>query len=129
GLTKSIALDGRQYDITASQIDVGNADTEMGAKVKSPVLQANGTMSPEPVIDVDQVARAIVYIASLPLDVNVLNMSVMATKMPGEASQRTRSKIPTHVRNSSTVISSHALRNTISSSSSSCVSSILLRDL
>jgi NAD(P)-dependent dehydrogenase (short-subunit alcohol dehydrogenase family) len=82
GLTKSIALDGRAHDITASQIDIGNADTDMGGKVKSPVPQANGTMSPEPVFDVEHVARAVVYIASLPLDVNVLSMTVMATKMP-----------------------------------------------
>src|SRR5437762_3623371 len=61
GLTKCIALDGRVHDITASQIDIGNADTDMGGKVKSPVPQANGTMASEPVMDVEHVARAIVY--------------------------------------------------------------------
>jgi NAD(P)-dependent dehydrogenase (short-subunit alcohol dehydrogenase family) len=82
GLTKCIALDGRAHDITASQIDIGNADTDMGGKVKSPVRQANGTMATEPVMDVENVARAIVYMANLPLDANVLHMTLMASKMP-----------------------------------------------
>lgn len=82
GLTKSIALDGRAYDVTASQIDIGNADTAMGGRVKDPVPQANGTMSSEPVMDVEHVARAVLHIANLPLDVNILTMTIMATKMP-----------------------------------------------
>jgi NAD(P)-dependent dehydrogenase (short-subunit alcohol dehydrogenase family) len=82
GLTKCIALDGRPFDITASQIDIGNADTDMGGKVKHGVPQANGTIASEPTMDVEHVARAIVYMASLPLDANVLNMTVLASKMP-----------------------------------------------
>jgi NAD(P)-dependent dehydrogenase (short-subunit alcohol dehydrogenase family) len=82
GLTKCIALDGRAHDITASQIDIGNADTEMGGKVRNPVPQANGTMAPEPVMDVEHVAKAIVYIANLHLGANVLFMTLMATQMP-----------------------------------------------
>jgi NAD(P)-dependent dehydrogenase (short-subunit alcohol dehydrogenase family) len=82
GLTKCIALDGRAYDITASQIDIGNADTLMGGRVKEPVQQASGALAPEPVMDVEHVAQAIVYMANLPLDANVLNMTLMATKMP-----------------------------------------------
>jgi NAD(P)-dependent dehydrogenase (short-subunit alcohol dehydrogenase family) len=81
GLTKSIALDGRAFDITASQIDIGNADTSMGGQ-KKPVPQASGLQITEPVMDVEHVARAIVYIATLPLDANVLTMTLMATKMP-----------------------------------------------
>ncbi len=82
GLTKCIALDGRAHDITASQIDIGNADTAMGGKMKGGVPQANGTIAAEPTIEVEHVANAIRYIASLPLHVNVLSMNVMATKMP-----------------------------------------------
>jgi NAD(P)-dependent dehydrogenase (short-subunit alcohol dehydrogenase family) len=82
GLTKSAALDGRQYDIAAGQIDIGNADTDMTARMKAGVLQADGSVAPEPTIDVAHVAAAIVYMASLPLDANVLFMTVMATKMP-----------------------------------------------
>lgn len=82
GLTKCIALDGRVHNITASQIDIGNAETEMGSGVKNPVRQANGTMSTEPVMDVQLVARAVAYIANLPLDANVLHMTLMATQMP-----------------------------------------------
>lgn len=82
GLTKCIALDGRVHNITASQIDIGNAETEMGSGVKNPVRQANGTMSTEPVMDVQHVARAVAYIANLPLDANVLHMTLMATQMP-----------------------------------------------
>jgi NAD(P)-dependent dehydrogenase (short-subunit alcohol dehydrogenase family) len=82
GLTKSAALDGRKYDIACGQIDIGNADTELAAKMKSGVLQANGSVVPEPMMDVANVARAVVYMASLPLDANVLFMTVMATKMP-----------------------------------------------
>jgi NAD(P)-dependent dehydrogenase (short-subunit alcohol dehydrogenase family) len=82
GLTKSTALDGRKYDIACGQIDIGNAATEMTARMKDGVPQADGRMAPEPTMDVDNVARAVVYMASLPLDANVLFLTVMATKMP-----------------------------------------------
>ena len=82
GLTKSAALDGREFDIACGQIDIGNAATEMTARMKRGVLQADGRLAPEPTMDVDAVARAVVYMASLPLDTNVLFMTVMATKMP-----------------------------------------------
>jgi NAD(P)-dependent dehydrogenase (short-subunit alcohol dehydrogenase family) len=82
GLTKATALDGRKYDIACGQIDIGNADTDMAAKMKSGMPQPNGTVAVEPTMDVDNVARAVVYMASLPLDANVLFMTVMATKMP-----------------------------------------------
>jgi NAD(P)-dependent dehydrogenase (short-subunit alcohol dehydrogenase family) len=82
GLTKSTALDGRRYDIACGQIDIGNAATEITARMKQGVLQADGTMAVEPIMDVQHVARAVVYMASLPLDANVLFMTVMATKMP-----------------------------------------------
>ncbi|HWP45735.1 MAG TPA: SDR family oxidoreductase [Candidatus Limnocylindrales bacterium] len=82
GLTKSTALDGRKYDIACGQIDIGNAATELTARMKDGVLQANGTIAVEPTMDVEHVARAVVYMASLPLDANVLFMTVMATKMP-----------------------------------------------
>jgi NAD(P)-dependent dehydrogenase (short-subunit alcohol dehydrogenase family) len=83
GLTKSTALDGRPYDIACGQIDIGNAATEMTAPMRTQgVLQADGTVAREPTIDVDHVARAVVYMATLPLDANVQFMTVMATKMP-----------------------------------------------
>jgi NAD(P)-dependent dehydrogenase (short-subunit alcohol dehydrogenase family) len=82
GLTKSTALDGRKHDIACGQIDIGNADTEMAAKMKLGVPQANGSIAAEPMMDVEHVARAVVYMASLPLDANVLFLTVMATKMP-----------------------------------------------
>ncbi len=82
GLTKSTALDGRKYDIACGQIDIGNADTGWADKFKAGVVQANGQIAPEPVLDLDHVARAVIYMASLPLDANVLTMTVMATKMP-----------------------------------------------
>jgi NAD(P)-dependent dehydrogenase (short-subunit alcohol dehydrogenase family) len=82
GLTKSTALDGRKYDIACGQIDIGNAATELTAKMSQGVPQANGTIAVEPVMDVQHVARAVLYMASLPLDANVLFMTVMATKMP-----------------------------------------------
>jgi NAD(P)-dependent dehydrogenase (short-subunit alcohol dehydrogenase family) len=82
GLTKSTALDGRKYDIACGQIDIGNAETEMTARMKEGVLQANGTRAVEPTMDVEHVARAVLYMASLPLDANVLFLTVMATKMP-----------------------------------------------
>jgi NAD(P)-dependent dehydrogenase (short-subunit alcohol dehydrogenase family) len=82
GLTKSTALDGRKYDIACGQIDIGNAETEMAARMKQGIPQASGEIRIEPTMDVQHVARAVVYMASLPLDANVLFMTVMATKMP-----------------------------------------------
>ena len=82
GLTKSAALDGRPFDINCGQLDIGNAATEMTARMKDGVPQADGSLAPEPTIDVQHVARAVVYMASLPLDANVLTMTVMATRMP-----------------------------------------------
>jgi NAD(P)-dependent dehydrogenase (short-subunit alcohol dehydrogenase family) len=82
GLTKSTALDGRKYDIACGQIDIGNAATDMTSKMNSGVLQANGETASEPTIPVAHIADAVVYMASLPLDANVLTMTVMATKMP-----------------------------------------------
>jgi NAD(P)-dependent dehydrogenase (short-subunit alcohol dehydrogenase family) len=82
GLTKSTALDGRKYDIACGQIDIGNADTGWADKFKAGVMQADGRTAPEPVLDLEHVAKAVVYMASLPLDANVLTMTVMATKMP-----------------------------------------------
>jgi NAD(P)-dependent dehydrogenase (short-subunit alcohol dehydrogenase family) len=82
GLTRSTALDGRKYNIACGQIDVGNADTDMTARMKAGILQANGTIAVEPTMDVECVARAVLYVASLPLDANVLFLTVMATQMP-----------------------------------------------
>jgi NAD(P)-dependent dehydrogenase (short-subunit alcohol dehydrogenase family) len=82
GLTKSTSLDGRAYDIACGQIDIGNAATDMTARMTEGVLQPNGTLAPEPRIDPKHVADAVVYMAGLPLDANVLTMTVMATKMP-----------------------------------------------
>jgi NAD(P)-dependent dehydrogenase (short-subunit alcohol dehydrogenase family) len=82
GLTRSTALDGRPFDIACGEIDIGNAATDMTARMAEGVMQANGTLAPEPTIDPAHVARAVVYMASLPLDANVLTMTVMATKMP-----------------------------------------------
>jgi NAD(P)-dependent dehydrogenase (short-subunit alcohol dehydrogenase family) len=82
GLTKSAALDGRKYDIACGQIDIGNAGTEMTVRMKDGVPQADGSVAPEPTMDVEHVARAVVYMAGLPLDANVLFLTVMATKMP-----------------------------------------------
>jgi NAD(P)-dependent dehydrogenase (short-subunit alcohol dehydrogenase family) len=82
GLTKSTALDGRPYGIACGQIDVGNAGTDLTAPMLSGVRQADGTVRPEPVMDVAHVARAVLYMAGLPLDANVATMTVMATAMP-----------------------------------------------
>ena len=82
GLTKSTSLDGRRYDIACGQIDIGNALTDMVSKMTTGVKQANGDVEVEPVMDVQHVARAVVHMASLPLDANVQFMTVMATKMP-----------------------------------------------
>jgi NAD(P)-dependent dehydrogenase (short-subunit alcohol dehydrogenase family) len=82
GITKGIALDGRKFNIVASQIDIGNALTELSARMTKGVLQANGELAPEPMMDVKHVADAVRYIAALPLSANVLNMTVMASAMP-----------------------------------------------
>jgi NAD(P)-dependent dehydrogenase (short-subunit alcohol dehydrogenase family) len=82
GLTKAAALDGRPFDIAVGQIDIGNAATEMTERMTDGVPQANGTLMPEPRMDPNQVAYAIVYMAGLPLESNVLFITVMATKMP-----------------------------------------------
>jgi NAD(P)-dependent dehydrogenase (short-subunit alcohol dehydrogenase family) len=82
GLTRATALDGRGYDIACGQIDIGNAATEMTSRMSGGVLQADLTTKPEPRIDPVHVANAVAYMASLPLDTNVLFMNVMATKMP-----------------------------------------------
>ena len=82
GLTKVTSLDGRKYDIACGQIDIGNAATEMTRGMARGVPQANGTMMAEPTFDVNQVARAVVYMATLPLDANVQFMTIIATKMP-----------------------------------------------
>lgn len=82
GLTKSTILDGRKYDIACGQIDIGNAATDMAEKMKRGIKQANGAIAVEPTIAVEDVARAVVYMASLPLEANVPFMTVMATKMP-----------------------------------------------
>ena len=83
GLTRSTSLDGRPYDIACGQIDIGNAATEMtGPMTTTGVLQADGAVEREPTMDVEHVARAVVYMATLPLDANVQFMTVMATKMP-----------------------------------------------
>ncbi len=82
GLTKTIALDGRDFNIVCSQIDIGNALTELSARMTKGVRQANGTLATEPMMDVQHVAQAVRYMASLPLSTNVLNMTVMASQMP-----------------------------------------------
>ena len=82
GLTKSTALDGRKYDIACGQIDIGNADTEMGELMKAGIPQANGEVRAEPVMDPQHVADGVVMMANLPLETNVLSMTIMATKMP-----------------------------------------------
>ena len=82
GLTKSTALDGRKYDIACGQIDIGNALTEMAARMAKGVPQANGEVAVEPLMDVQRVADAVLHMASLPLDANVLFLTIMATKMP-----------------------------------------------
>jgi NAD(P)-dependent dehydrogenase (short-subunit alcohol dehydrogenase family) len=82
GLTKCISLDGRKNDITASQIDIGNALTELAARMAKGVPQADGSIKPEPLMDVKHVGEAVLHMAKLPLDVNVQFMTIMATKMP-----------------------------------------------
>jgi NAD(P)-dependent dehydrogenase (short-subunit alcohol dehydrogenase family) len=82
GLTKATALDGRKYDIACGQIDIGNARTDMTAKFAVGALQAGGEMAVEAFLDVAHVVQAVIYMAGLPLDANVLSLTVMATKMP-----------------------------------------------
>jgi NAD(P)-dependent dehydrogenase (short-subunit alcohol dehydrogenase family) len=82
GLTKSLALDGRLFDIACGQIDIGNAASEMTERMKAGVPQADLSLKVEPVMDVANVARSVLHMASLPPDANVLFMNVMATKMP-----------------------------------------------
>jgi NAD(P)-dependent dehydrogenase (short-subunit alcohol dehydrogenase family) len=82
GLTKSLALDGRKYDIACSQIDIGNAATPLTERMERGVPQANGTSAVEPRMDVAHVASSIVHVANLPIEANVLFMTIMATKMP-----------------------------------------------
>jgi NAD(P)-dependent dehydrogenase (short-subunit alcohol dehydrogenase family) len=82
GLTKSTSLDGRKYDIACGQIDIGNAHTDLAARMAKGVPQANGTVAVEPLMDVAHVANSVLFMASLPLDANVQFLTVMATKMP-----------------------------------------------
>jgi NAD(P)-dependent dehydrogenase (short-subunit alcohol dehydrogenase family) len=82
GLTKTISLDGRRYDIACGQIDIGNAATPMTERMAKGVMQANGTVAPEPRMDVNHVGSAVLFMANLPLEVNVQFMTIMATKMP-----------------------------------------------
>jgi NAD(P)-dependent dehydrogenase (short-subunit alcohol dehydrogenase family) len=82
GLTKSLSLDGRKYDIACGQIDIGNAQTDMTQAMPAGVPQADGTTAIEPTMNVDDVARAVLFMAHLPLDANVAFMTIMATKMP-----------------------------------------------
>jgi NAD(P)-dependent dehydrogenase (short-subunit alcohol dehydrogenase family) len=82
GLTKTIALDGRAFDIACGQIDIGNAKTAMAARQTTGTLQADGRIAVEPTIDVEEVAAAVVHMAGLPLSANILTMTIMATKMP-----------------------------------------------
>jgi NADP-dependent 3-hydroxy acid dehydrogenase YdfG len=82
GLTKSTSLDGRKYNIACGQIDIGNAATPMTERMTQGVMQAHGEVAVEPRMDVNDVARAVVYMANLPLEANVLFMTIMATKMP-----------------------------------------------
>ncbi len=82
GLTKSTSLDGRAYNIACGQIDIGNAETSLSSRMKKGVPQANGTIAAEPMFDVSHVADAVLYMANLPLEANVLSMTVMASGMP-----------------------------------------------
>jgi NAD(P)-dependent dehydrogenase (short-subunit alcohol dehydrogenase family) len=82
GLTRSTSLDGRRHDIACSQLDIGNARTELTARIAAGARQADGSLAPEPSIDAEEAGRAVAYIAGLPLDVNVQFMTLMATKMP-----------------------------------------------
>jgi NADP-dependent 3-hydroxy acid dehydrogenase YdfG len=81
-LTKSLSLDGRPYNIASGQIDIGNANTELASRVREGAMQANGAIVPEPTMEVERVADAVLFMAGLPLDANVQFMTVMATRMP-----------------------------------------------
>jgi NAD(P)-dependent dehydrogenase (short-subunit alcohol dehydrogenase family) len=82
GLTKSLSLDGRKYNIASSQIDIGNAATPLTEKMKTGIIQASGAVAAEPRMDVDHAANAVVYMAGLPLEANIQFMTIMATTMP-----------------------------------------------
>ena len=82
GLTKVVALDGRKYDIACGQVDIGTAATEMAARMAKGVIQADGSIKPEPLMDVNIVGQSVLYMASLPPEANILFHTVMATKMP-----------------------------------------------
>jgi NAD(P)-dependent dehydrogenase (short-subunit alcohol dehydrogenase family) len=82
GLTKTLSLEGRRFHIACGQIDIGNVQTDLGIPMSSGTLQADFSLKPEPTFDVKHVAEAVVYMAGLPLEANVLNMTVMATAMP-----------------------------------------------
>ena len=82
GLTKCVSLDGRKHDIACGQIDIGNALTDLAARMAKGVPQADGSIRPEPLMDVEHVGRAVLHMANLPLDVNVQFMTIMASKMP-----------------------------------------------
>ena len=82
GLTKSLALDGRPFNIACGQIDIGNAETALAARLGQGAMQADGSIRPEPLMDVSHVARTVLHMASLPPDANVLNITLMATNMP-----------------------------------------------
>ena len=82
GLTRSTSLDGRRYNIACGQLDIGNASTDIAARITQGIEQADGTIMREPTIDVDLVAKGLIYMASLPLDANVQFLTIMATKMP-----------------------------------------------
>ena len=82
GLTKTISLDGRRFNIACGQVDVGNAETDMAARMAKGVPQANGTIAPEPLMHVENVAKSVALMASLPLDANILHLTVMASAMP-----------------------------------------------
>jgi len=82
GLTRTISLDGRKYDIACCQVDVGNAMSELASRMAKGVKQANGTVAPEPMITTDDVARSVLFMASQPPEVNIYHLMVMATKMP-----------------------------------------------
>ena len=82
GMTKSLALDGRPFNIVCSQIDIGNADTPMTEGIKKGIIQADGSIKKEPTFDPEHIADAVLHLVGLPLDTNILNMTIMASKMP-----------------------------------------------
>ena len=82
GMTKSLALDGRPFNIVCSQIDIGNADTPMAEGIKRGIIQADGSIKKEPTFDPEHVADAVLHLVGLPLDTNILNMTIMASNMP-----------------------------------------------